>query len=130
MTIRPGAKWRKLFQKAQDKPAVVDYTLPTVHEQIDPADDAGTGIQFLNFDPIAPQEEDAWVRTDKTPRELRVYSGAQTWAVSFAAVSAEPPLPLIPDVSLAPPLVPEPVTVFTPLVPDVDLVPPLRTEGV
>jgi hypothetical protein len=129
VTIRPGARWRRLFAKAQEKPAEVDYALSTVHEKVDP-EEGGADIRFQGFDPISPQEEDVWVRTDKEPRELRVYSGGRTWAASLAAVSAEPPQPLIPDISLAPPLIPEPVAVFTPLVPDVDLVPPLRPEGV
>jgi hypothetical protein len=39
VTIRPGAKWRRLFQRAQEKPAVVDYTLPVVHELTDLPED-------------------------------------------------------------------------------------------
>jgi hypothetical protein len=119
VTIRPGAKWRRLFQRASEKPAVVDYALPATHEQTDPAEDAPdlARLNLLAFDPTSPAEGEMWGRTDKNPLELRVYAAGQTYAVALGAVAAEPLSPRYPSTSLYPAFYPRGIGATEPLRP-------------
>lgn len=65
-------------------------------------------IEARRSDPLSPRENELWLRQDKEPPELRLFSGGKTYAVPFAAVEAEPHRPLYPSASpgLRPPFYP------------------------
>lgn len=124
MSIRPGFK--KLL-KSGPPPNTIDLKLVTLSEDFG-GDSQAPEIPTLAFDPSSPVDGEKWLRADKSPPELRLYTQGQTWAVAFVAAAADAAEPLIPDIGLAPPLIPEGQT-HAPLVPDIGLAPPLIPQG-
>lgn len=125
--LRPD--WKKLFAKGAARPGIADLSLPVLTESMGPADNSAGLLPVLFGDPYSPGQGEAWVRVDR--EELRLYANGQTYAASLAAVTAEPFEALVPDVGLAPPLIPDELApgAITALIPDTNLAPPLLPEG-